>query len=86
MDGIGLGFFRAAAFLGGFVSPARFGLLIKPVRILKIWMERRRQLRALATLDDRLLDDLGLRHEQVRGEAAKPFWKGMRLSEFGPNE
>jgi uncharacterized protein YjiS (DUF1127 family) len=39
------------------------------------WFERRRQRRALAELDDRLLDDVGLSREQARCEAAKPFWK-----------
>jgi uncharacterized protein YjiS (DUF1127 family) len=63
-----------------------FGFLSKPALILGIWFERRQQRRALAEMDDRLLDDLGLRRDQVRSEAAKPFWKGMRLSEFGPHK
>ena len=40
-----------------------------------IWIVRRHQRRALAALDDHLLNDVGLSREQARREAAKPFWK-----------
>jgi uncharacterized protein YjiS (DUF1127 family) len=40
-----------------------------------VWIERRRQRQALIALDDRLRTDIGLSREQVRREAAKPFWK-----------
>ena len=51
------------------------GFLSKWANTASIWLERRRQRRALATLDDHLLRDVGLQREQARDEAAKPFWK-----------
>jgi uncharacterized protein YjiS (DUF1127 family) len=45
------------------------------VRIVLFWMERSRQRRALAELDDRLLSDIGLTRDQARHECANPFWK-----------
>jgi uncharacterized protein YjiS (DUF1127 family) len=38
------------------------------------WFERSRQRRALATLDDQLLRDIGLTRPQAQTEAARPFW------------
>ncbi len=42
---------------------------------VNIWMQRSRQRRDLAQLDQHLLDDLGLTKEMVAKEIAKPFWK-----------
>jgi uncharacterized protein YjiS (DUF1127 family) len=39
------------------------------------WQERASQRRALATLDDRMLKDLGLTRADVAREAGKPFWR-----------
>lgn len=39
-------------------------------------LERARQRRLLAELDDRRLRDLGLSRADVAREAAKPFWLG----------
>jgi uncharacterized protein YjiS (DUF1127 family) len=36
---------------------------------------RRRQRRALAELDDRLLRDIGVTRYDVAREASKPFWR-----------
>jgi uncharacterized protein YjiS (DUF1127 family) len=36
---------------------------------------RSRQRQALAQLDDRLLDDIGVTRQQALAEASKPFWK-----------
>ena len=44
-------------------------------RTARIWAERCRQRTALADLDDRLLDDVGLSREEARREIAKPFWE-----------
>jgi uncharacterized protein YjiS (DUF1127 family) len=38
-------------------------------------MERSRQRRALAALDDRLLRDIELTRDEARRECASPFWK-----------
>ncbi|MEM7191031.1 MAG: DUF1127 domain-containing protein [Pseudomonadota bacterium] len=40
------------------------------VKALQVAKERRR----LATLDDRMLDDLGLTEQQAGFEAARPIW------------
>ena len=39
------------------------------------WSERSRQRRALMTLDDRMLRDIGLTRGQVEVEGGKPFWE-----------
>ena len=43
--------------------------------IVRTWSERRSQRRALAELDERLLQDIGVTRSQARFEAAKPFWR-----------
>jgi uncharacterized protein YjiS (DUF1127 family) len=45
------------------------------IRGVLFWMERSRQRRALAELDDRLLRDIGLTREEALQERANPFWK-----------
>jgi uncharacterized protein YjiS (DUF1127 family) len=44
-------------------------------RAVWFWMERSRQRRALAELDDRLLRDIGLTRDEARRECASPFWR-----------
>ena len=46
------------------------------VATLGAWRARARQREALAALDDRLLDDIGLTRAQARSEFDKPFWRG----------
>lgn len=45
------------------------------IQHIKLWKSRSRQRKVLANLDQRLLDDIGLNHQQVQEEIAKPFWK-----------
>ncbi|WP_431855152.1 DUF1127 domain-containing protein [Azospirillum sp.] len=45
------------------------------VATLKAWAGRRRQRRALAMLDERLLKDVGLSAEDAAEESRKPFWR-----------
>ncbi len=42
---------------------------------IAFWMARSRQRKQLATLDARLLKDIGLTKEEVQQEIAKPFWR-----------
>ncbi|MEX2297213.1 MAG: DUF1127 domain-containing protein [Dongiaceae bacterium] len=44
-------------------------------RALDAALERGRQRRALALLDRRLLDDIGLSADDVRAECDRPFWR-----------
>ena len=55
----------------GFVAAAA-GLFL---RALAASLERGRQRRALALLDARLLDDIGLSADDVRAECDRPFWR-----------
>lgn len=50
----------------------RFGGLAETVGL---WIERSRTRRALAFLDDRQLEDLGLTRADQRQEGSKPFWR-----------
>ena len=43
-------------------------------QVIGVWIERSRQRRALANLDDRLLDDVGISRSEATLEIAKPFW------------
>jgi uncharacterized protein YjiS (DUF1127 family) len=56
-------------------SGALSGLGCAAVRVVWFWMERSRQRRALAELNDRLLRDIGLTRDEARRECANPFWK-----------
>ena len=44
-------------------------------RRIKLWIDRSRQRKHLARLDDHLLSDIGYTREQVQVEISKPFWK-----------
>ena len=43
---------------------------------LATWQERRRQRRALESLPDHLLHDIGISRADAGTEADKPFWQG----------
>ena len=61
--------------------PSRFGLsphlrhlpAARPVRLAEIW-SLCRQRAALAALDPRLLDDIGVTRDEARHEVARPLW------------
>jgi uncharacterized protein YjiS (DUF1127 family) len=48
--------------------PVSFGLIAR-------WIERTRQRQALATLDDRILRDIGITRVEAARECEKPFWR-----------
>ncbi|WP_164513448.1 DUF1127 domain-containing protein [Thiosocius teredinicola] len=58
--------------LSGVGQPVWTGRRIMPDLL---WFQRARQRRALAELDDRQLDDIGISREQAQREAAKRFWQ-----------
>lgn len=43
--------------------------------VILTWQERARQRHHLATLDDRLLRDIGLSRVEAMRETEKPFWR-----------
>lgn len=43
--------------------------------LVEVWLERRRQRRALLELSDHLLKDIGLNRVDAWQEARKPFWR-----------
>ncbi len=51
------------------------GPVIAASRAMSVWCERARQRRALASLDDRLLSDIGVSRAEADREARKPFWR-----------
>lgn len=69
----------ALAALGGSFSGYGGAIRRASVRtadMLLAWLERTRQRRLLVTLDDRMLDDIGLSRSDVLRESDKPFWRG----------
>jgi len=42
---------------------------------IEIWLNRRRGRQELSSLDDRLLDDIGISREDALWKARKPFWR-----------
>lgn len=55
-------------------SPSRHLTAAVRIGVFKTWFQRSRQRRALAELDDRLLDDIGITRSMAQQEATKPFW------------
>jgi uncharacterized protein YjiS (DUF1127 family) len=49
--------------------------LVAGLMLIARWIERSRQRRALAALDDHVLRDIGITRVEAVGEAEKPFWK-----------
>jgi uncharacterized protein YjiS (DUF1127 family) len=45
------------------------------LRLVALWRERARQRRALASLDDRMLRDVGITRYDAEHECSKPFWR-----------
>lgn len=48
--------------------------LRQAARVAAAWHERAQQRRQLQSLDNRMLQDLGLTRADVDAEVAKPFW------------
>jgi uncharacterized protein YjiS (DUF1127 family) len=54
-------------------APAAVGIWVW-YRLL-VWQHRASARHALQSMDDRQLNDVGLRREQINAEASKPFWR-----------
>jgi uncharacterized protein YjiS (DUF1127 family) len=52
-----------------------FSTVVGTGHVLVTWYHRARQRKALLELADWQLHDVGLTREQVRMEAARPFWQ-----------
>jgi len=62
---------------------AVFAGSVRPVRrrpgwreLLRLWRRRSAERRALLTLNDRELRDIGITRTDALWEARKPFWRG----------
>lgn len=47
----------------------------KASKVILYWMERSKQRKELAGLEDHMLEDIGLSRADVRREISKPFWR-----------
>jgi len=45
------------------------------IKKLNLWIQRYRSRQQLASLDDRILSDIGISRYDANHEASKPFWK-----------
>ncbi len=52
------------------------GAVVRAACMVQQWRERARQRHVLATLDDRMLKDIGVSRATARMEVEKPFWRG----------
>ena len=48
---------------------------LKTANMLILWQQRISARRAMAEMDDRIADDIGLSRQEILLEASKPFWK-----------
>ena len=55
-------------------SPSITERLLVSLMTVSVWRERARQRRALKSLSDELLRDIGITRQQALLEAKKPFW------------
>lgn len=49
--------------------------LARALKRVALWIERLRQRRALASLDERMLRDIGITRFDAARECDKPFWR-----------
>lgn len=49
--------------------------LAKLLKLIKLWRARSSQRKVLASLNERMLKDIGYPSDEVQKEVSKPFWK-----------
>jgi uncharacterized protein YjiS (DUF1127 family) len=52
-----------------------FSALLRALEAVLTWQERAAQRAALASLDERMLKDIGLSRAEAEMEAGRPFWR-----------
>jgi uncharacterized protein YjiS (DUF1127 family) len=62
---------------GGSRNKAAVSVLTRIVDVVFGWMDRARQRRHLAELDDRLLRDIGISRAEVEVEMSRPVWRAL---------
>lgn len=55
--------------------PSPLLVLTRVMNTLALWHERARQRRILESLDDRLLEDMGITRGDAFRQYSKPFWR-----------
>ncbi|HEX2115532.1 MAG TPA: DUF1127 domain-containing protein [Alphaproteobacteria bacterium] len=56
-------------------SPVLSAALLRTVDTVLLWHDRSKSRRMLATLDDRMLRDVGIDQATAQREAERPFWR-----------
>lgn len=51
-------------------------ILVKSIQQILVFKHRYKSRKALLKLDERMLNDIGITHDQAQSEGNKPFWKG----------
>jgi len=64
-----------AAKADGALTRACGAVLLRAFEVIEVWAARIEQRRQLASLDARMLRDIGRSEADVVRETAKPFWK-----------
>lgn len=57
------------------LAGAGFGIVARSVEAILEYQDRARERSQLASLDDRMLRDMGITRLDVAHEAEKPFWR-----------
>lgn len=71
LDALGGGRRIGASYFSGRIVAVLTGVF----DVLLLWQRRANERHALASLDDRMLRDLGLSRAEVAWESRKPFWR-----------
>lgn len=62
-------------FQAGAITTFLSTAVLRATCTMQVWQERARQRRALSTLSNRMLMDIGIDRVAANVEASKPFWR-----------